>query len=117
MIGILCPITGEPVKTLDVVADIGIPFDDTANSPLGRISGPNVMLIPDDTPVGNSADPRGPDKFSGFDSKDGNMFMGGPCEGFSVIENGVNRTGLTAILNILTQWRGWYCLVDTDGYL
>jgi hypothetical protein len=109
-----------------VVADVGIPFDDTANSPLdddtansplGRILGPNVMLIPDDTPVGDSADPRGPDKFSGFDSKDGNMFMGGPCEGFSVIENGVNRTGLTAILNILTQWRGWYCLVDTDEYL
>ena len=45
------------------------------------------------------------------------MFMVGPCLGFSVIENDVNRTGLTALQNILSQWRGWYCLVDTDGYL
>jgi hypothetical protein len=45
VIGILCPITGESVKTPDVVADVGIPFDDTANSPLGRILGPKVILL------------------------------------------------------------------------
>jgi hypothetical protein len=117
VIGILCPITGESVKTPDVLADVGIPFDDAASSPLGRILGPKVIFIPDGTPVGNSADPGAPDKFSGFDSMDGNMFMVGPCLGFSVIENDVNRTGLSALQNILSQWRGWYCLVDTDGYL
>jgi hypothetical protein len=67
----------------DVIADVGIPFDDTANSPLGRILGPKVILIPDGTPVGNLANPGGPDKFSGFESMDGNMFMVGPCVGFS----------------------------------
>jgi hypothetical protein len=117
VIGILCPITGESVKTPDVLADVGIPFDDAASSPLGRILGPKVIFIPDGTPVGNSADPGAPDKFSGFDSMDGNMFMVGPCLGFSVIENDVNRTGLTALQSILSQWRGWYCLVDKDGYL
>jgi hypothetical protein len=55
------------------------------------------------TPVGNLADPGGPDKFSGFDSLDGNMFMVGPCVCFSVIENGINRTGLTAILQYKTH--------------
>jgi hypothetical protein len=100
-----------------VLADVGIPFDDAASSLLGRILGPKVIFIRDGTPVGNSADPGAPDKFSGFDSMDGNMFMVGPCLGFSVIENDVNRTGLSALQNILSQWRGWYCLVDTDGYL
>jgi hypothetical protein len=95
VIGIRFPITGESVKPPDVVADVGIPFDDTANSPLGRILGSKVILIPDGTPVGEFADPGGPDNFSGFDSMDGNTFKVGPCVGISFTEIGVETTGLT----------------------
>jgi hypothetical protein len=97
VIGILCSITGESVKTPDVVADVGIPFDDTANSPLGRILGSEVILIPDGTPVGEFADPGGPDNFSGFDSMKGNTFKVGPPIGIVVIETGVDNTGITAV--------------------
>jgi hypothetical protein len=64
---------------------------------VGSTLGSEVILIPDGTPVGEFADPGGPDNFSGFDSMDGNTFKVGPPIGILVTETGVDNTGITAV--------------------
>ena len=62
-----------------------------ATFPLGRVLGSKVIFRPDDTPVGKLADPGRLNKFTCFDSLDGNRFEVGPCVGFSVTEIGESR--------------------------